>query len=498
MHITSLPSPYGIGTLGDEAEKFADWLQMAGQSLWEVLPISPAGRGNDPYQPTSAFAGNPLLIGLDELCRRDLLTQEECEAVDFGADPEYTDYDKIIKTRDVLHRKAFSRFTDDVGYTSFCLEQSDWLDDYALFNAIKNHFGGKPWTDWDDDIRFRSPGALARYSEELRDEVRYIKWRQYVFSRQWTRFHSACGGKGIRLIGEIPFSLQLDSADVWAHPELFDLDDSLRPRRVAASPPDQYSKSGYVLGDPLYNWENFRALGFDWWIKRIKRASEMFDIIKLERFGAFDSQYVVPYGEKNAENGTWENVPGEELFAAVSNAVGNLCIIADDQCGMTEGAKDLMAKTGFSATRVLQNGFNSKFSDNNDLPHRYPQNSACYTSTQNTATMTQWHRETDARSRAMAKAYLGKKPLQKISARAIEACCFSPSDIAIITVQDILGLGRSARMNDPSSAGENWTWRIKKTALKPSAAKKLRVLAERSLRTGLKSALREGEEGGRK
>lgn len=484
MHITSLPSPYGIGTLGDEAEKFADWLQKAGQSVWQVLPVAPTERANDPYQPISAFAGNPLLIDLDELCRQNLLTKEECGEVDFGADPEFTDYDKIIRTRDELHRKAFSRFTDDVGYTSFCLEQSEWLEDYALFNALKKHFGGKPWTDWDDDIRLRSSGALARYTDELRDEVRYIKWRQYVFSRQWTRFHSACGGKGIKLIGEIPFYLRLDSADVWAHPELFDLNDYLLPRRVSALPPDQRFKSGYVLGNPVYNWEKMRESGFDWWIKRFKRAADMFDIIKLERFGAFDSQYTVAYGEKTAENGTWENAAGEELFGALSDFVGKLCIIADDKNGMTEGAKTLISQTGFSVTRVLQNGFNPQYSDNEELPHRYPQNSVCYTSTQNSATILQWHREIDSRSRAMANAYLGKKPIGKINFCAIESCFFSPSDIAVISMQDILGLGKSARMNVPFSTGENWTWRIKETALKSSAAKRLRTLSERSLRTG--------------
>ena len=423
---------------------------------------------------------------MDELCRQELLTKAECENVDYGADPEFTDYDKISKTRDVLLRKAFSRFTDDVGYTSFCREQVDWLDDYALFTAIKKRFGGKSWFDWDDDIRLRSAGALARYKDELKDEIRYVKWCQYVFFRQWTRFHGACSSKGIQLIGDIPIYVSPDSADVWAHPELFELDDRLYPKRVAGVPPDYFSKTGQLWGNPLYNWDKMAQTGYKWWIERVKKSAEMYDMLRIDHFRAFDTYWAVPYGEKTAINGTWEKGPGMALFNAISKELGSVNIIAEDLGEVFDSVKKLLADSGFPGMRVLQFGFNPEYSDNDHLPHRYPQNSVCYTGTHDNATIVQWYAEADAKSKAMANRYLGKKLFEKINRRAIRACYASPSDLTIIPMQDVLGLGKAARMNVPSTLGGNWTWRMKKTALKASTAKRLRSLAERYLRKSSK------------
>ena len=486
MHITSLPSPYGIGTLGEEAEKFADWLVEAGQSWWQVLPVGPTGYGDSPYQPFSSFAGNPLLIDLDELCKQDLLTKQECEAIDYGADPEYTDYGKITAMRDTLLRKAFSRFTDDVGYTSFCLEEAYWLDDYALFMAIKKHFGGKSWTEWDDDIRLRSAGAMARYKDELKDEIRFVKWCQYIFYRQWTRFHGACSAKGIKLIGDLPIYVSPDSSDVWAHPDLFELDDRLYPKRVAGVPPDYFSKTGQLWGNPLYNWEQMKKTGYDWWIKRIKKAAIMFDTIRIDHFRAFDTYYAIPFGEKTAIKGVWEKGPGMDLFNEIKNQLGNISIIAEDLGDIFDSVKKLLADSGFPGMRVLQFGFNPEYSDNDHLPHRYPQNSVCYTGTHDNATIVQWYNEADTKTKAMANTYLGKKPFEKFNRRAIRACYSSPSNLVIIPMQDILGLGKSARMNLPSTVGENWTWRMKKNANKKSTAKQLKLLAQRYLRKEIK------------
>lgn len=482
MHITSLPSPYGIGTLGEEAEKFADWLQKAGQSWWQVLPVGPTGYGDSPYQPFSSFAGNPLLIDLEELCKHELLTKSECANVDYGADPEFTDYDKITKTRDLLLRKAFARFTDDVGYTSFCLEEAEWLDDYALFTAIKKRFGGKSWTEWDDDIRLRSAGAMARYADELKDEVRYVKWCQYVFFRQWSRFHGACVSKGIKLIGDLPIYVSPDSSDVWAHPDLFELDDRLYPKRVAGVPPDYFSKTGQLWGNPLYNWERMKETGYDWWIKRVKKSALMYDMIRIDHFRAFDTYWAVPYGEKTAVNGVWEQGPGMALFTAIREKLGNVNIIAEDLGEVFDSVKKLLADSGFPGMRVLQFGFNPEYSDNDHLPHRYPQNSVCYTGTHDNATIVQWYKEADLKSKMMANTYLGKKPFEKFNRRAIRACYAAPSNLTIIPMQDILGLGKAARMNVPSTVGGNWTWRMKKNALSSSTAKRLRSLAERYLR----------------
>ena len=482
MHITSLPSPYGIGTLGEDAEKFADWLQKAGMTYWQVLPVGPTGYGDSPYQPFSSFAGNPFLIDLDELCGNELLTKAECEAVDFGADPEYTDYDRIAKTRDDLLHRAFAKFTDDVGYTSFCREEAEWLDDYALFTALKKRFGGKSWYNWDDDIRFRSAGAMARYKDELKDDIRFVKWCQYIFFRQWTRFHGACTAKGIKLIGDIPIYVSPDSSDVWAHPDLFELDDRLFPKRVAGVPPDYFSKTGQLWGNPLYNWQRMKETGYDWWIKRVKKSALMYNMLRIDHFRAFDTYWAVPYGEKTAINGKWEHGPGMELFNTIKARLGNVNIIAEDLGEIFDSVKELLKNSGFPGMRILQFGFNPEYADNDHLPHRYPQNSVCYTGTHDNATIIQWYAEADAKTKAMANTYLGKKPFEKFNRRAIRACYASPSNLVIIPMQDILGLGKAARMNVPSTLGGNWNWRMKKKALKTSDAKRLRALAERYLR----------------
>ena len=477
MHITSLPSPYGIGTLGEEAEKFADWLQKAGQSWWQVLPVGPTRYGDSPYQPFSSFAGNPLLIDLDELCRQDLLSKDECASVDYGADPEYTDYDRITKTRDVLLRKAFAKFTDDVGYTSFCLEEAEWLDDYALFTAIKKRFGGKSWTQWDDDIRFRSAGAMARYADELKDEIRYVKWCQYVFSRQWTRFHGACGSKGIKLIGDIPIYVSPDCADVWAQPELFELEESRNPKRVAGVPPDYFSATGQLWGNPLYDWQEMKARGFDWWIERVRKSTKNYDVLRIDHFRAFDTYYAIPFGQKTAEHGKWEQGPGMELFDAIKAELGKVNIIAEDLGEIFDSVKVLLRKTGFPGMRVLQFGFNPENADNDHLPHSYPKNCVAYTGTHDNATIMQWYGEADRKSRAMAKRYLKKGIFEGRNYSFIRSVYASPANLAVIPMQDVMGLGKEGRMNVPSTLGGNWNWRMKKMPKRSDAAK-LRELAE--------------------
>lgn len=482
MHITSLPSRYGIGTLGEEAERFADWLKSAGQSYWQVLPIGPTGYGDSPYQPFSSFAGNPLMIDLDELCEQGLLSKSECENADFGADPLIVDYEKVSETRSELLHKAFANFTDDVGFTGFMLEQKEWLDDYALFMALKKEFGGKPWTQWDDDIKFRSPEAMKKYSEKLSDEIRCNKFCQYIFFRQWTRFHNFCAQRGVKIIGDIPIYVSPDSSDVWANPRLFELDERLNPKRVAGVPPDYFSKTGQLWGNPLYNWSEMKRDNYSWWVSRVKKSAELFDMLRIDHFRAFDTYYAIPFGEKTAEHGGWEKGPGMDLFNVIAEQVPNADIIAEDLGDIFDSVKKLLEESGFPGMRVLQFGFNPENSDNDHLPHNYPKNCVCYTGTHDNATFKQWYSEADMKTKNMCRKYLGKKLFVPLNRYAIRAAYASPAKLTIIPMQDILGLGKKGRMNVPSTLGGNWSWRMKKKALRKRHAKMLRGLSETYMR----------------
>lgn len=484
MHITSLPSKYGIGTMGSCAEEFAGMLKSAGQKWWQVLPIGPTGYGDSPYQPFSSFAGNPLLIDLEELCDNGMLSAKDCEEADYGADPAFVDYGKINETRDKLLRKAFSGFTDDVAYTSFCREEADWLDDYALFMSVKKKYGGKSWTLWDDDIKFRVPEAMERCKEEFKDEIRYVKWTQYIFFRQWQRFRGVCQSKGVGLIGDIPVYVSPDCADVWSHPELFELDERRNPVRVAGVPPDYFSKTGQLWGNPLYNWDAMRNTGFDWWIKRVRKTALMFDVLRIDHFRAFDTYWAIPFGETTAVNGKWEKGSGMDLFNAIRENLGQVNIIAEDLGEVFDSVKKLLRDSGFPGMKVLQFGFNPEYSDNDHLPHNYPKNSVCYTGTHDNATFVQWYKESDKESRTMAKRYLQIGTFTKPYDAAIKALYSSPSTLAIVPVQDILGLGAKARMNTPSTLGGNWSFRLTEGQMHKleSRASKLKNLAETFLR----------------
>lgn len=482
MHITALPSPYGIGTLGKEAERFADWLKKAGQKYWQVLPIGPTGYGDSPYQPFSSFAGNPFMIDLDQLVEEGFITREACLNADFGADPSYVDFEKIAATRKELFHQAHKDFRDDVGYTSFIMKEADWLDDYALFTALKEKFGGKPWTQWDDDIKLRRPEAVERYTNELSEEISYVKFVQYIFSRQWDSFHRYCNRNGISIIGDIPIYVSPDCADVWANPELFELDERLNPRRVAGVPPDYFSATGQLWGNPLYNWEQMKLTGYDWWIKRVKKSAQLYDMLRIDHFRAFDTYYAIPYGHKTAEHGTWEKGPGMDLFNTIKKELGDVSIIAEDLGDIFDSVKELLKDSGFPGMRVFQFGFNPENSDNDHLPHNYPENSVAYTGTHDNATIMQWYKEADDKSRDMARRYIKKGLFEKTNMAFIRNVYASPSKLAIIPMQDVLGLGKEGRMNVPSTLGGNWNWRMKQGALTDHTADKLRALAYDYLR----------------
>ena len=368
--------------------------------------------------------------------------------------------------------------TDDVGYTSFVIEEQDWLDDYALFMALKDKFGGRPWSDWDDDIKLREPEAVKRWTEELKDDIKFYKFVQYIFFRQWDRFHRYCNKNGIQLIGDIPIYVSPDCADVWAQPELFELDEKRVPKRVAGVPPDYFSATGQLWGNPLYNWEEMHKTGYKWWLKRIGKSKENFDMLRIDHFRAFDTYYAIPYGHKTAENGVWEKGPGMELFNAIKNDLGDVNIIAEDLGDIFDSVKELLRDTGFPGMRVLQFGFNPDNTDNDHLPHNYPKNCCAYTGTHDNSTIMQWYREADPKSRAMARRYVKPRLFERFSAACVRVVYASPANLAIIPMQDILGLGADARMNVPSTVGGNWKWRMLPGRLTASRAEKLRSLAD--------------------
>ena len=406
------------------------------------------------------------------------LAKKSLDNSDYGADPSYVDFDIVNRHKTALLREAFAGFTDDVGYTSFVIEEQDWLDDYALFMALKDKFGGRPWSDWDDDIKLREPEAVKRWTEELKDDIKFYKFVQYIFYRQWDRFHRYCNKNGIQLIGDIPIYVSPDCADVWAQPELFELDEKRVPKRVAGVPPDYFSATGQLWGNPLYNWEEMHKTGYKWWLKRIGKSKENFDMLRIDHFRAFDTYYAIPYGHKTAENGTWEKGPGMELFNAIKNDLGDVNIIAEDLGDIFDSVKELLRDTGFPGMRVLQFGFNPDNTDNDHLPHNYPKNCCAYTGTHDNSTIMQWYREADPKSRAMARRYVKPRMFERFSAACVRVVYASPANLAIIPMQDILGLGADARMNVPSTVGGNWKWRMLPGRLTASRAEKLRSLAD--------------------
>lgn len=477
MHITSLPSPYGIGTFGAEAEKFVDWLKNARQKYWQVLPVGPTGYGDSPYQSFSTFAGNPLLIDLDDLVQNGFLTKKKCEDADFGADPSFVDFEKVTRTKMALLDEAFHNFKEDVGYVAFIQSEAVWLDDYSLFMAIKEKFNNVSWLYWDQPLKFRAPDALKSIRVELADRVNFWKFVQYTFYRQWDKLRRYANRNDVQIIGDIPIYVSMDSADVWANTDLFLLDDDLNPTAVAGVPPDYFSATGQLWGNPLYDWEKMKSEKYIWWISRIKKAMQIYDVLRIDHFRAFDTYCSIPAGEDTAINGKWINGPGMLLWNEVKAQLGDVNIIAEDLGEIFDSVKQLMKDSGFPGMRVLQFGFNSDNSDNDHLPHRYPQNCVAYTGTHDNCTVMQWYKESDKAAQAMAKRYVNPNLFEPLNWAMIRSLYQSTAGLVIVPMQDILGLGAEARMNIPSTLGGNWIWRMKPTAKKEKYTQRLADLA---------------------
>lgn len=461
MPVSSLPSRFGIGGFSKEAYDFVDFLAEGGQSLWQILPLGPTGYGDSPYQSFSTFAGNPYYISLDALIEQGLLTEEECEAADYGDHPNYVNYEKIYNSRFALLRKAFNRadIENDTNYKKFVEDQSAWLKDYAMYMAIKDSLGGVAWIEWDEDIRLRKPAAMAHYEETLKEDIAFYSYLQYLFATQWSALKAYANGKGINIIGDIPIYVAFDSADTWANPELFQLDEENIPTAVAGCPPDAFSATGQLWGNPLYRWDYHEKTGFAWWIRRLAYCFTIYDVVRIDHFRGFDEYWAIPYGDPTAEFGRWEKGPGYALFEAMKKALGNREVIAEDLGFLTPSVLKLVKKTGYPGMKVLQFAFDSR-EESDYLPHNYTHNCVVYTGTHDNDTVMGWIPAMSRKDLAFAKKYIGVKRTSDICSNLIRMAYASVADTAIIPIQDYLELGSEARINTPSTLGGNWEWRM--------------------------------------
>ena len=497
LHPTSLPGRFGIGDLGDEAYGFVDFLVAAGQSLWQVLPLGPTGTGASPYSCDSAFAGNTLLVSPQKLVAAGLLSEAEVTETQCLSE-ERVDFDQVRKCKTALLAVACKRFNESGNtdlrdeYESFCRAQRFWLEDYALFQAVKEQQRGSAWTDWEAPLRQRESPALKRVRADLSQQVEAQKFYQFVFFKQWFELKQYCNAKGIRVIGDLPIFVAHDSVDVWVNPALFKLDQDGLPQVVAGVPPDYYSATGQFWGNPIYNWEAMRANGFVWWIERLRAMLQMFDLIRVDHFRGFAACWEIPAGDKTAENGRWVAAPGKELFAAARRKLKQLPIIAEDLGVITPDVDDLREALGFPGMRVMQFGF-SDGRENIHLPGNYPANVVAFTATHDNDTTIGWFNElavsgsgrsaeTIKREREFCLEYL-RSDGKEINWDFIEAVLASRADAAIIPLQDVLGLGSEARMNLPNTVEGNWSWRFKSHDLNEGHAGRLRELAELNGRT---------------
>ena len=466
LPISSLPSKYGIGCFSKSAYEFVDQLEAAGQSYWQILPLGPTSYGDSPYQSFSTFAGNPYFVCLEDLIKEGVLTEEECDAVNFGDHPSYVDYGKLYEGRFGLLRKAYERSNiyENPQFHEFCNANYWWLDDYALFMAVKKRFDGKAWSEWAKDIRLRWENALDYYRRELYFDIEFYKYIQFKFQEQWKKLKTYANEKDIKIIGDIPIYVAFDSADTWANPQNYQFDEENLPVAVAGCPPDAFSATGQLWGNPLYKWDYHKSQNYDWWVQRVNHCFEMYDVVRIDHFRGFDEYYSIPYGDLTAENGHWEKGPGMDLFNTIKNRLGEKQIIAEDLGYMTDTVRELVKDSCYPNMKVLEFAFDSRDlgSASDYLPHNYPNNCVVYTGTHDNETLASWYKTIRPEERQMVKDYLhNQKVTEKtVHTEMIVLAMRSVADTCIIPIQDYFGYDNSARMNHPSTTGSNWKWRL--------------------------------------
>ena len=478
LPISALPSPYGIGTLGKAAYAFADFLHAAGQRYWQLLPLGPTSYGDSPYQSFSTFAGNPYFIDLDLLAEEGLLDKEDLAAADWGNDPRYVDYGKIYEVRFDVLRRAFlrGRERDREAVERFQAE-NPWLKNYALYMAVKAHFGMKSWLEWPDEaIRVRAPEAVARYEKELAEDVAFYTYLQYLFFKQWGELREYIHNLGIRIIGDLPIYVAMDSADVWAEPEFFQLGEGNIPTEVSGVPPDYFSADGQLWGNPLYDYDRMRQDGFGWWIRRVEGASRLFDVIRIDHFRGLESYWAVPYGAETAREGRWRKGPGMDLVGVLTQWFHGLDIIAEDLGFLTPEVHQLLRDSGLPGMKVLEFAFDAR-EPSNYLPHTYERNCVCYVGTHDNETVMQWREQADRADVTFARKYLGLNEAEGFHWGMIRGGMSSVADTFVAQMQDYLGLGAEGRMNTPGTLGNNWRWRLLPGEASPALARKIRQYA---------------------
>ena len=483
LPIASLPSKYGIGAFSKEAYEFVDQLKAAGQSYWQILPLGPTGYGDSPYQTFSAFAGNPYFIDLEQLTEDGLLTLEECREADFGEEEGRISYEKIYKSRFAVLKKAFLRWKKSIsrgglrGDEIFQEELARETREYCFYAALKRHFKDISWEKWDQDIRMREKEAVKRYKELLAEEIEFYGFQQVMFQRQWRKLKEYANSQGIRFIGDIPIYVAFDSADAWSCPELFQFDKDNRPRAVAGCPPDAFSDTGQLWGNPLYDWKYHEKTGYAWWMRRMKYSFSLYDVVRIDHFRGFDEYYAIPADEDTAVNGTWRKGPGMALFTKMKETLGDVDIIAEDLGFLTPSVHKLLEDTGFPGMKVLQFAFS--VSERSDyLPYLYDHNCVVYTGTHDNDTTRGWYETMDKGERRFAQKYMNIEdtPEEEISWEFIRLAVASAADLAVIPLQDYLGIGKEGRINTPSTLGGNWMWRMKKGQFTPKIIERCREL----------------------
>ena len=469
MPIFSLPSPYGIGTLGKAARDFVDFLQAAKQSWWQILPVGPTSYGDSPYQSPSTHAGNPYIIDLDLLKEDGLLKEEEIQSLFWGSDPSRVDYGALYQNRFDLLQKAKERGweRDAREVEAFCEANAYWLPDYALFMAVKRHFGMKLWLEWEDeDIRLRRPEAIEKYTKELEADVSLFTYIQFLFFKQWNALREYAHERGVGIIGDMPIYVALDSVDVWASPENFQLDEKGNPCEVAGVPPDYFTAEGQLWGNPIYNYEGMKENGYEWWVRRIEGASKLYDVIRIDHFRGFESYWSVPYGEKTAINGHWVKGPGMSLVGELKNRFPQIKFIAEDLGYPSPEVVQLLHDSEFPGMKVLEFAFDSRDSSSY-LPHAYTQNCVCYAGTHDNDTLKGWLSQVNHDDLKMAEDYLGLNDREGYVRGLIRGGMSSVARLFVAQMQDYLELGNEARMNVPGMQGGNWQWRMLEGQITP-------------------------------
>lgn len=474
LPVSSIPSAYGIGAFSKEAYEFVDFLKESGQTYWQILPLGPTGYGDSPYQSFSTFAGNPYYIDLEKLIQAGFLTREQCQDYDWGESENYVDYEKIYLSRFKVLKKVFekSEIENNGAFCTFVKENDFWLADYALYMAVKDSFQGKSWSEWDEDIRLRKPEAIEKYSSQLKEQILFYEFQQYLFAEQWMQLKKYANEKGIHIIGDIPIYVAFDSADTWANPELFQFDENCMPTGVAGCPPDSFSATGQLWGNPLYRWEYHKETGYAWWMQRISYCYKLYDVVRIDHFRGFDEYYNIPFGDTTAQFGKWEKGPGYDLFRVMKEKLGDKAVIAEDLGFLTPSVIELVKKTGYPGMKILQFAFDSR-EESDYLPHNYSANSVVYTGTHDNDTTMGWYQTVGEHDRSFAKKYLNIKDDEDMVWNFIRAAIASVSDIAIIPMQDYLSLGSEARINVPSTLGNNWKWRMIKGQTDKELAEKI-------------------------